>query len=184
MRGMNVMRRGTRLDGNGQAVHLLDSICKSHRLQIRSSYGAEMLAAAHGLDDAYPTIVTLHELTEGVLSPEALKNLRELGGLCISVVLTIDAESVYKSLTSRDLKVPTEKTLLGHVSWLRECLDLGIIRKLQWCDTRDMTADGHTKGSIDRELLLKVMSGSQSYSHDLKTFIPFKAKSNDQKVDF
>ena len=174
MRGMNVMRRGTRLDGNGKAVHLLDSICKSHRLQIRSSYGAEMLAAAHGIDDAYPTIVTMHELTSGVLTPEQLKGLREHGGLHIAVVLTIDAESVYKSLTSRDLKVPTEKTLLGHVSWLREMIGLGLISALQWCDTRDMTADGHTKGSIDRELLLQLMSGSQHYSHEVKAHTPTK----------
>eukprot|EP00974_Lingulodinium_polyedra_P002860 267699-Lingulodinium_polyedra.AAC.1 len=67
------MRCGKRLDGKGDAVHLLDIICKSHRLQVRSSYGAELLAAAHGLDDAYPTLVTLHELENGVLTPGALK---------------------------------------------------------------------------------------------------------------
>ena len=27
------------------AIHLIDSVCKSHRLTIRSSYGAELLAA-------------------------------------------------------------------------------------------------------------------------------------------
>ena len=36
-----------------------------------------------------------------------------------------------------------------------------IVESAQWCDTRDMTADGHTKGSIDRELLLQVMAGCQ-----------------------
>ena len=30
------------------------------------------------------------------------------------IVINYDTESVYKSLTSRDLKTPTEKTLLGH----------------------------------------------------------------------
>jgi len=43
------------------------------------------------------------------------KRCREEGGLAIKVVLTIDAEGVHKSLTSRDLKTPAEKTLLGHV---------------------------------------------------------------------
>ena len=143
-----------------------------------------MLAAAHGLDDAYPTMVTLHELTFGVLTPEQLKGLREHGGLHIAVIVTIDAESVYKSLTSRDLKVPTEKTLLGHVSWLRELLDLGLIQALQWCDTRDMTADGHTKGSIDRELLLQVMSGAQHYVHEVKTYTPPNRKKKDTDVEF
>eukprot|EP00975_Prorocentrum_lima_P067214 12913639-Prorocentrum_lima.AAC.1 len=50
-RGLNVMRCGKRSDGKCDAVHLLDCICKSHRLQVRGSYGAELLAAARGLDD-------------------------------------------------------------------------------------------------------------------------------------
>ena len=77
-----------------------------------------MLASAHGIDDASPTLITLHELTQGVLTPEQLKYIREHGGLYIKAVLTTDAESVYKSWASRDLEVPTEKTLLGHASWI------------------------------------------------------------------
>ena len=131
MRGMSLIRRGKRrtkgqakgcpsppgtTDVSQDVVHLLDSVCKSHRLQIRSSYGAEIIAAAHGFDDAYPTLVTLHELKHGIFTPGQLKNLKERGGLCLYVTLTTDSESVLKSLTSRGLKTPTEKTLLGHVS--------------------------------------------------------------------
>ena len=47
-----------------------------------------------------------------------------------------------------------------------------IIKEVRWCDTRDMTADGHTKGSIDRELLLKLMEGFQKFAHPVKTFKP------------
>ena len=176
MRGLNVLRRGKAPDGNKDVVHLLDRICKSHKLQIRSSYGAETLADAHGFDDAYPTIVTLHELREGVMIPEQLKHIREKGGLLLDVSLTTDAESVYKSLTSRDLKTPTEKTLLGHVSWIRELLHLGIVKTIRWCDTRDMTAYGHTKGCIDRKLLLQVMSGTQKYQYDTREHTPKKHK--------
>ena len=79
-----------------------------------------MLAAAHSTEDAYPTIVTLDELSFGVLSADQLKDLWETGGLRITVTLTTDAESVFKSLSSKDLKTPTEKTLLGHVAWLRQ----------------------------------------------------------------
>ena len=105
-----------------------------------------------------------------------LKLLRERGHLLrIRVTLTTDAESVYKSLTSQDLKVPTEKSLLGHVAWIREMMALGIIENVQWCDTRDMTADGHTKGSIDRQLLLEVMAGKQQYRHGVKTHTPHRS---------
>ena len=172
MRGLCVLRRGVGPKGN--VVHLIDSVCKSHRLTIRSSYGAEMLAASHGYEDAFPTLVTLVELKHGVMKPEELKACREHGGLELKVTLTTDAESVYKSLTCRDLKTPAEKTLLGQVMWIRELLQLGLIEALQWCDTRDMTADGHTKGSIDREMLLNLMKGQQVYRHDVKKYTPHR----------
>ena len=101
-----------------------------------------------------------------------LKTIRENGGLKIKTALTLDAESVYKSLTSRELKTPTEKTLLGHISWIRELLQTHVIHYIQWCDTRDMTADGHTKGCIDRKLLLDLMLGMQKSNRNLNTFTP------------
>ena len=178
MRGLCLLRRGDRYDKKGSVIHLIESLCKSHRLTIRSSYGAETLAASHGFDDAYPTLVTIAELKHGVVRPEQLKLYREEGGLPLTVTLTIDAESVYKSLTSRDLKVPAEKTLFGHVCWMRELLQLKLIDSIQWCDTRDMTADGHTKGSIDRKMLLELMSGHQTYRHDVKKYTPWRGNSH------
>eukprot|EP00959_Pyramimonas_sp_CCMP1952_P315434 6601982-Pyramimonas_sp.AAC.1 len=38
-----------------------------------------------------------------------------------------------------------------------------------------MTADGHTKGSIDRDVLLQVMGGTQSFKRDLKRHTPYRA---------
>ena len=110
----------------------------------------------------------------GCAHPETLKLMREHGGFKINADLTVDAESVYKSLCSADTKTPTEKSLLGHVMWVRELLSLGILRSVQWCDTRDMTADGHTKGCIDRGLLLQLMGGWQKYKHDIKRHTPHR----------
>eukprot|EP00959_Pyramimonas_sp_CCMP1952_P297360 6220733-Pyramimonas_sp.AAC.2 len=39
-------------------------------------------------------------------------------------------------------------------------MERGIVHCIQWRDTRDMTADGHTKESIDREMLLQVMGAA------------------------
>ena len=39
-----------------------------------------------------------------------------------------------------------------------------------------MTADGHTKGSIDRELLLNLMEGNQKFAHPVKTYKPTEKK--------
>ena len=38
-----------------------------------------------------------------------------------------------------------------------------------------MSADGHTKGSIDRDLLYQVMEGMQAFTYDLKKHVPFRA---------
>ena len=85
---------------------------------------------------------------------------------------------MYKSLSSKDFKVPTARTRLGHIAWLRELMEVGVVHSVQWCDTRDMTADGHTKGSIDRELLVALMAGNQSYSHEVKTYAPFRSRTD------
>ena len=84
------------------------------------------------------------------------------------------------------MKVPTERTLLGHIAWIREMIELGVVHSVQWCDTRDMVADGHTKGSIERGLLLQAMSGEQKYIHPVKTYKRFtKTDSNtDKKIIF
>ena len=60
-------------------------------------------------------------------------------------------------------------------------LKVGIVSELQWCDTRDMTADGHTKGTIDRKLLKELMSGYQSFQHKTQTYIPFRGNATSTK---
>eukprot|EP00959_Pyramimonas_sp_CCMP1952_P067698 1412946-Pyramimonas_sp.AAC.1 len=54
-------------------------------------------------------------------------------------------------------------------------MERGIAHSIQWCDTRDMTADGHAKGSIDREMLLQVMGYIQAFKHSLKMHTPYRA---------
>eukprot|EP00959_Pyramimonas_sp_CCMP1952_P030474 638789-Pyramimonas_sp.AAC.1 len=83
-RGTNLLRRGSTPSGK-PVVHLVHARCKSHRLQVRSSYSAETLAAAHNLEDCFSTIVTLHELRAGPLTPTELKDVLELGGLSFKV---------------------------------------------------------------------------------------------------
>eukprot|EP00959_Pyramimonas_sp_CCMP1952_P291771 6102717-Pyramimonas_sp.AAC.1 len=140
IRGANLLRRGN-TSSCKPAVHMINAHCKSHRLQVRSSYPAETLAGARNLEDCYPTIFTRHELHAGPLTPTQLKCILELCGLGIKVTLNIDAASVFQSLASKDAKRPAECTLLGHISWLRQMMERGIAHGIQWCDTRDMSAD-------------------------------------------
>ena len=43
---------------------------------------------------------------------------------------------------------------------------------LNWSDTRDMTADGHTKGCIDRSALHEVASGVLKSTYEGKILSP------------
>eukprot|EP00959_Pyramimonas_sp_CCMP1952_P213756 4472663-Pyramimonas_sp.AAC.1 len=63
-----------------------------------------------------------------------------MGGLSIKV-LTTDAEAVFKSSSSKNLKKPTGSVLSGRSSWMRQVMERSIAHCVQWCDTRDMTAD-------------------------------------------
>eukprot|EP00959_Pyramimonas_sp_CCMP1952_P108169 2261527-Pyramimonas_sp.AAC.1 len=66
-RGANLLRRG-HTHASKPVVHLVDAYCKSRRLQVRSKYSAETLAAAHNLEDCYHATVTLRELHAGPLT--------------------------------------------------------------------------------------------------------------------
>eukprot|EP00973_Karenia_brevis_P083956 11649491-Karenia_brevis.AAC.1 len=47
MRGMCLLRRGVSSSGKELCTLWIDRVCKSHRLTVGSSYGAELLAASH-----------------------------------------------------------------------------------------------------------------------------------------
>ena len=59
-------------------------------------------------------------------------------------------------------QTPAEKSLVVHLLWLRELLDIGQIHAIVWTDTRDMAADGMTNGAVDRRALHEVMGGDGS----------------------
>ena len=66
----------------------------------------------------------------------------------------IDARSVFDCLAATDLGELVEGSLKLHVLSLRERLSTGALRRLYWSDTRDMLADGLTKGSVPRDQLV------------------------------
>eukprot|EP00959_Pyramimonas_sp_CCMP1952_P473109 9501148-Pyramimonas_sp.AAC.2 len=54
-------------------------------------------------------------------------------------------------------------------------MERGTVHSIHRCDTREMTADGHTKGRIDRDMLLQVMGGIPTFKHDAKRHTPYRA---------
>ena len=114
----------------------------------------------------------LHEVSTGAVGPFEGKRLREQGGYAVPMCLFIDAYSVFASITATFIKPPADSSLLCHVQYLRECLDNRALDALFWSDTRDMIADGLTKGSCERELLHLAMQGMCRMLHKFEAWRP------------
>ena len=89
-----------------------------------------------------------------VLPTHDMKELRMNGNFTVQMLVNIDAKSVFEGIRATVARLPSEQSLVGHLLWVREMLQLGVCKCLRWVDTRDMAADGMTKGSIDREALI------------------------------
>ncbi len=124
----------------------------------------------------------LHEIENGPVSKSVARDMRDAGGYAIPMTLQIDAMSVYAAVTATYIKHPAEKGLLSHVQFIRELLDTGVLKALLWIDTRDMSSDGLTKGSVDRLLLHQLMNGYQKYQHEHKVWSSRLTKTSDTLI--
>ena len=106
----------------------------------------------------------LYELEHKPVSAHEAR-IRRMSGGYVPIDLYLDAKSVFAAVTATFIKQPAEKSLLCHVQYLRELLDKGMLAYLFWIDTRDMGADGLTKGAVTRALLHTYMGGSMTLDH-------------------
>ena len=154
--------------GSPGKIHILDAICKSQRHVTRSTFSSELLSACDTADHGMLIALMLHELNCGIRSIAECRTLRETGGWSVKICLYVDALSVFAAVTATFLKIPAEKSLLSHVQYLRELLDTKVIEAILWIDTRDMIADGLTKGAVDRAALHETMAGTWTIQHAVK----------------
>ena len=112
----------------------------------------------------------LHEINTGIVSVSESRLRRERGGYAVPVSLYLDALSVHVAVSSTFVNIPADNSVLCHVQYIRELLDLKILTALIWCDTRDMLVDGLAKGSIEREMIHSVMGGTAPITHTVKVW--------------
>ena len=141
---------------------------KKHRHVVRSTFAAELFNAADTAEVAILIRTALHEIEHGVTSTDTMRKLVTDGGFTMPAHLIIDAKSVQDAVTAAHVKPPAEKPLLLQVQWLREQLDRQVLTTIIWLDTRDMLADGMTKGSVDRKQIRAAMNGIVSFLQDFK----------------
>ena len=152
--------------------HILDFYCRKQRHVTRSTFGAELYAGCDAADFCMLLAQLLHEVECGSCTASAARELRETGKWKVTIVVAIDAMSVFAGTTATIIKIPAEKGLWSHVQYLRELLDTGVLSELWWVDTRDMHSDGLTKGTVDRTALAKIMEGTVEYLHEVKRWKP------------
>ena len=114
----------------------------------------------------------LHELACGPVAATEARELRLNGGYKIPQALYVDAMPVSAAVTAAFIKTPAEKSLRCHVQLLRELLDHGMLAAIVWLDTRDMLADGLTKGAVQRDALIRLLDGLSKMMHEPKIWRP------------
>ena len=91
--------------------------------------------------------------------------LSEEAGLGFKVSAVTTAKNLLSAPHVANLKVPAKKNLIAHLMWLKDKHTKGAVKKLMWTDTRDMTVDGRTKGSIKGDALRVLMDGNMSVTN-------------------
>ena len=169
MRATGTIKNSFRAKG---VIHLLEYLCKALRHVTRSTFSSELHACCDSADLGILILLMLHEIEKGTVTCAQARQLRDEGGYAIPMAIQIDAMSVFAAITATYIKHPAEKGLLSHVQFVRDLLDTTVLQALLWIDTRDMLADGLTKGCIDRTVLHKLMSGYCEYAHEFKLWTP------------
>eukprot|EP00971_Amphidinium_carterae_P240500 4774481-Amphidinium_carterae.1 len=152
-----------------QQGHLIDWISTAQRRVTRSTFASELVSAVDAVDASLLTREYLREVNSGVSSATlGRQHMKTPGGgssATATIQLFIDARSVLDSISSIGGKQPAEKGQFINVQWMREQIQNEVI-SVAWTDTRDMAADGMTKGTIPRDAIVKAMIGEFVFNHE------------------
>ncbi len=152
--------------------HLLDYVARQQRRVTRATFTSELQGGCDTVDKGFLILQVLDELASGRSTAAEAIQRRERGGFAVPGALYLDALSVYASITATFVKTPADNGVLIHCLYLRELLDNNVIWALIWQDTRDMLADGLTKGSGDRKAIHDCMEGTIEIHHECKPWRP------------
>ena len=175
LKGTIILRRARGKLGSC-LVHVIDFLTKRVGNVTRSTFSAELFSLCDACDHAMILRQICHEFVTGPITAMEARDLREgKSSSNVQIELAIDAMSVFSATTATHIKIPTEKSLLSHIQYVRELLDKRIVTSLIWLDTRDMIADGMTKGACSRDAITRAMNGSIELCHTPKQWQPLVA---------
>ena len=132
----------------------IDFFSRKQRRIVRSTFGADTNAAADGIEVGRLVAYALAEIVMPNLTASSLVDMDEAGTLPFRLQLITDCKSLFDNLRCEETAIPTEQSLIMLLLQIKEGLRTGTIQSIVWADTRDLIADGLTKGSIARAALL------------------------------
>ena len=143
-------------DSLSGACHLVDHACRRQRRVVRSTFSAELNGEVDSVEGVLLLQVAYHQLLCGTDdNATALAKALDAGQLTPPVDVSTDARAVYDAISATDVCEPAESSLKLHLISIRDMLRRGMLRRLFWLDTRDMLADGLTKGGVNRTALVR-----------------------------
>ena len=145
--------------------HFLEWVARQQRRVTRATFTSELQGGCDTVDKGFLILQCLDEMITGRISAREALQRREHGNWSVPAALYLDAQSVTAAITATFIKTPADNGVLVHCLYIRELLDNNVLHALIWQDTRDMIADGLTKGAVDRDALHSAMAGSAVVSH-------------------
>ena len=135
---------------------VLDSYSRKHSRVVRSTYAAELLSLLDAVGQGNLIATAIDEVQRGAATARQLLERHAGCRRAIEHEAAVDAKAVFDGVTAEQPNTPAEKPLFLHALAMREYLESGHVDLLWWLDTLAMLADGMTKGSVEREALIKI----------------------------
>ena len=115
-------------------------------------------------------------------------DLLEAGKLYPPIDFCVDAKVVFDAISASDACEFAESSFKLHFISVRDRMIHGLIRRFYWVDTRNMLADGLTKGGIDRLLLHRCSNdcryvAKHSFEPHSKVFLSSATKSLEESKE-
>ena len=146
----------TLMSGQEVKCQVLDWYSRKHSRVVRSTYAAELLSLLDAVGQGNLVATAVDEVQRGAVTARQLLARQTECQRSVQHEAVVDAKAVYDGVTAEQPKTPAEKPLFLHALAMREYLESGHVDLLWWLDTLAMLADGMTKGSVEREALIKV----------------------------
>ena len=161
-------------DGPGGSWMLLEWYSRKQRHVTRNTWSSELFAVVDAADFLMVLGSVFYEIVHGTASSARdLVKLREGDHYPLPLQVCTDGMSLLTALENIVAKIPTEASTLHHVQWLQELTRHRVLDAVFWVDTRDMIADGMTKGSVPRSIIRDAQEkGQWALAHEWRRYPP------------